>query len=326
MDSFFAIEVSGLTKVYNNSFTALNGVDLEVHQGEVFSLLGPNGAGKTTLMRILTTQIKPSSGVAKVFGYDVLTQGSKVREIIGYVPQEFSVWTDLTAYENLRVYSRLYNINDKRKIYELLDFMDLSDFSNKTVKTFSGGMIRRLEIACALLTEPKVLFLDEPTLGLDPAARQNVWKRLKGLNDEKGITIFFNTHYIEEAELYSKRVAIINKGKVIKVGKVEELKKDLGFEVISLRVGNVEKALAILNSFSKKVSHNGKVIDLFVSDAEAMIAKVIKALENEGVEVERASIHKPTLEEVFISQVKKEETIRGKISEIRNIRRAVRRG
>jgi daunorubicin resistance ABC transporter ATP-binding subunit len=326
MDSFFAIEVSGLTKVYNNSFTALNGVDLEVHQGEVFSLLGPNGAGKTTLMRILTTQIKPSSGVAKVFGYDVLTQGSKVREIIGYVPQEFSVWTDLTAYENLRVYSRLYNINDKRKIYELLDFMDLSDFSNKTVKTFSGGMIRRLEIACALLTEPKVLFLDEPTVGLDPAARQNVWKRLKGLNDEKGITIFFNTHYIEEAELYSKRVAIINKGKVIKVGKVEELKKDLGFEVISLRVGNVEKALAILNSFSKKVSHNGKVIDLFVSDAEAMIAKVIKALENEGVEVERASIHKPTLEEVFISQVKKEETIRGKISEIRNIRRAVRRG
>jgi len=326
MDSFFAIEVSGLTKVYNNSFTALNGVDLEVHQGEVFSLLGPNGAGKTTLMRILTTQIKPSSGVAKVFGYDVLTQGSKVREIIGYVPQEFSVWTDLTAYENLRVYSRLYNINDKRKIYELLDFMDLSDFSNKTVKTFSGGMIRRLEIACALLTEPKVLFLDEPTIGLDPAARQNVWKRLKGLNDEKGITIFFNTHYIEEAELYSKRVAIINKGKVIKVGKVEELKKDLGFEVISLRVGNVEKALAILNSFSKKVSHNGKVIDLFVSDAEAMIAKVIKALENEGVEVERASIHKPTLEEVFISQVKKEETIRGKISEIRNIRRAVRRG
>jgi len=312
--------------VYNNSFTALNGVDLEVHQGEVFSLLGPNGAGKTTLMRILTTQIKPSSGVAKVFGYDVLTQGSKVREIIGYVPQEFSVWTDLTAYENLRVYSRLYNINDKRKIYELLDFMDLSDFSNKTVKTFSGGMIRRLEIACALLTEPKVLFLDEPTIGLDPAARQNVWKRLKGLNDEKGITIFFNTHYIEEAELYSKRVAIINKGKVIKVGKVEELKKDLGFEVISLRVGNVEKALAILNSFSKKVSHNGKVIDLFVSDAEAMIAKVIKALENEGVEVERASIHKPTLEEVFISQVKKEETIRGKISEIRNIRRAVRRG
>jgi ABC-2 type transport system ATP-binding protein len=326
MDSFFAIEVSGLTKVYNNSFTALNGVDLEVHQGEVFSLLGPNGAGKTTLMRILTTQIKPSSGVAKVFGYDVLTQGSKVREIIGYVPQEFSVWTDLTAYENLRVYSRLYNINDKRKIYELLDFMDLSDFSNKTVKTFSGGMIRRLEIACALLTEPKVLFLDEPTVGLDPAARQNVWKRLKGLNDEKGITIFFNTHYMEEAELYSKRVAIINKGKVIKVGKVEELKKDLGFEVISLRVGNVEKALAILNSFSKKVSHNGKVIDLFVSDAEAMIAKVIKALENEGVEVERASIHKPTLEEVFISQVKKEETIRGKISEIRNIRRAVRRG
>ena len=312
--------------MYNNSFTALNGVDLEVHQGEVFSLLGPNGAGKTTLMRILTTQIKPSSGVAKVFGYDVLTQGSKVREIIGYVPQEFSVWTDLTAYENLRVYSRLYNINDKRKIYELLDFMDLSDFSNKTVKTFSGGMIRRLEIACALLTEPKVLFLDEPTIGLDPAARQNVWKRLKGLNDEKGITIFFNTHYIEEAELYSKRVAIINKGKVIKVGKVEELKKDLGFEVISLRVGNVEKALAILNSFSKKVSHNGKVIDLFVSDAEAMIAKVIKALENEGVEVERASIHKPTLEEVFISQVKKEETIRGKISEIRNIRRAVRRG
>jgi len=312
--------------VYNNSFTALNGVDLEVHQGEVFSLLGPNGAGKTTLMRILTTQIKPSSGVAKVFGYDVLTQGSKVREIIGYVPQEFSVWTDLTAYENLRVYSRLYNINDKRKYMNSWISWIYQISTNKTVKTFSGGMIRRLEIACALLTEPKVLFLDEPTVGLDPAARQNVWKRLKGLNDEKGITIFFNTHYMEEAELYSKRVAIINKGKVIKVGKVEELKKDLGFEVISLRVGNVEKALAILNSFSKKVSHNGKVIDLFVSDAEAMIAKVIKALENEGVEVERASIHKPTLEEVFISQVKKEETIRGKISEIRNIRRAVRRG
>ncbi len=165
-----AVVTHNLVKIYGGSVKALDGVSISVNQGEIFAMLGPNGAGKTTLMRILTTQLRPTSREAYVLGYNVVTEGDKVRKVIGYVPQEFSVWTDLTGYENLLIYAKIYGIprhEVNKRIREVLEFMDLLDSSRRLVGTYSGGMIRRLEIATALLIEPEVLFLDEPTVGLD---------------------------------------------------------------------------------------------------------------------------------------------------------------
>lgn len=209
-----AILTEGLVKVYSNGVRALDNVNLRVREGLVFALLGPNGAGKTTLMRILTTQIRPTSGRAEVLGHDVVKEGSRVRELISYVPQEFSVWNDLTGYENLLIYAKLYGVDGGERgalIKEVLEFMELSDAANRLVRTYSGGMVRRLEIACALLRRPRVLFLDEPTVGLDPASRRLIWGRLLELK-KLGTTIFFSTHYMDEAEEYADEVALINKG------------------------------------------------------------------------------------------------------------------
>jgi ABC-type Na+ transport system ATPase subunit NatA len=176
----FAIDARGLEKVYKGNVAALAGVDLDVKAGDIFALLGPNGAGKTTLMRILTTQFKPTSGEAHIFGLDVVREGGKVRKVIGYVPQETSVWSDINGYENLLIYAKIYGLpsrSRKEVIYNMLESMGLRAAAEQLVKTYSGGMIRKLEIACAMLIRPKILFLDEPTLGLDPAARS--WRPLK---------------------------------------------------------------------------------------------------------------------------------------------------
>lgn len=217
----FAVDVRGLTKVYEGKVRALDGVDLRVEAGRVFALLGPNGAGKTTLMRILTTQLKPTSGEAYVFGLDVVRKNAQVRRLVGYVPQEMSVWTDISGYENLLIYAKIYRLpSSKRReiIQDALKKMGLSEVANDLVKTYSGGMIRRLETACTMLIKPKILFLDEPTIGLDPSARKAVWEELTSFKKEYGVTVFFNTHYMDEADLYSDEIAIINDGKIVKRG------------------------------------------------------------------------------------------------------------
>jgi ABC-2 type transport system ATP-binding protein len=176
----FAVEVDDLVKVYDGKVRALDGVNLKVKPGVAFALLGPNGAGKTTLIRILTTQLKPTSGEAHVFGLNVARDASKVRKLISYVPQEMSVWTDLTGYENLLIYAKIFGVprlEREKVINEVLEAMDLTHVKDDLVRTYSGGMIRRLEIACAMLIKPRIMFLDEPTIGLDPAARKIVWEK-----------------------------------------------------------------------------------------------------------------------------------------------------
>ncbi|MCX6801567.1 MAG: ATP-binding cassette domain-containing protein, partial [Candidatus Diapherotrites archaeon] len=181
-----AVSISNLSKKYGN-FLALDRVNLEVEEGRFFALVGPNGAGKTTLLRVLTTQLEPNGGEAYVLGKNIATQESEVKKVVGYVPQEMSVWTDITGYENLLIYSKIYGLESKSResrIEAALDLMDLKEVAGKMVNTYSGGMMRKLEIASAIMLDPKILFLDEPTIGLDPAARNAVWERLKKINLE----------------------------------------------------------------------------------------------------------------------------------------------
>ncbi len=216
------------------AFTAVDGITLSVEKGEAFGLLGPNGAGKTTTIKMLTTLLPPTSGSATVAGFDIVKQSALVRYRIGYVPQLLSADGGLTGYENLLMFAKLYDIpfrERNERIRQVLELMGLSDSAHRMVKDFSGGMIRRLEIAQEILHRPVVLFLDEPTVGLDPATRHTVWKQIELLKDS-GTTIFITTHYMDEAERLCDRIAIMNKGKIAALGTPEELKALSGAETL----------------------------------------------------------------------------------------------
>lgn len=221
------ISVSNLTKRFKN-FTAVDNISFFVNKKEIFAFLGPNGAGKSTTIKMLITLTHPTGGNVIINGFNILSHPFQVRKSIGYVPQLISVDSALTAYENLMLMARLYDlprsIQDKR-VRQILGFFQLEKFSNNLVRTFSGGMIRKLEIGQAILHEPKILFLDEPTSGLDPLSRRNVWKHLCDLRDGFGTTIFFSTHYMEEAQDVSDRVAIMHSGSIASIGSVSELIK-----------------------------------------------------------------------------------------------------
>jgi len=225
------IKVEDITKVYKGGVTALKSVSLTVATNEVFGLLGPNGAGKTTLMKILTTQIAPTSGAAFIDNFNVVKNAGKIRGMIGYVPQDVSVQRDLNGYENLLFYAKLYGVPKKevkKRIVSALNLMELRGRAKDLVKYYSGGMMRRLELAESLVSHPKVLFLDEPTIGLDPHARKKVWEKILKLRTDHKITIFINTHYMNEAEEYCDRIAIINSGKLVITGTPENLRKQVG--------------------------------------------------------------------------------------------------
>jgi len=224
------IKVKDLTKKFNG-FTAVDKVSFNVSKGEIFAFLGPNGAGKTTIIKILTTLLSPTSGQISLNGYDVLTQPDKVRRSFGIVFQDQSLDEELTVLENMEFHGVLYSVPKKirkERIEELLNIVELWDRRREYVKKFSGGMKRRLEIARGLLHHPKVLFLDEPTLGLDPQTRKHIWSYIVNLNKKEGITIFFTTHYIEEAGKIAERIAVINQGKIIIQGTPKELMKETG--------------------------------------------------------------------------------------------------
>lgn len=309
-----ALEIDRLTKIYEGRVNALDGVDLEVKDGVIFALLGPNGSGKTTLMRVLTTQFRPTSGVARAFGHDVVREDAQVRKIIGYVPQEMSVWTDITGFENLLIYAKIYGVSSSSRnkcIQDALQSMGLEEVEGKLVKKYSGGMIRRLEIACALLVKPRILFLDEPTLGLDPSARKAVWENLMSFKKEYGTTVFFNTHYMDEADLYSDEVAIINKGKIVKFGTASDLKRSLHSEIISFLLAddqtgmgrlfrsNVLDRIKALNLVDDAVVH-GTVLDVTVEDGEVALPAIMELLNCEGVKLKRVKATNPTLDDVFL--------------------------
>lgn len=222
-----SIEVEKLVKKFG-SFTAVDSISFEVKDGEIFAFLGPNGAGKSTTIKILTTLLKPTSGKISINGFDPLTDQDQVRKSFGIVFQDPSLDDELTAYENMDFHGILYNVPNhlrKKRIKELLEIVELWERKDHLVKTFSGGMKRRLEIARGLLHHPKIFFLDEPTIGLDPQTRNQLWSYIKELNEKEGITVFFTTHYMEEAETIAQRIAIIDHGKIVASGTINDLKK-----------------------------------------------------------------------------------------------------
>jgi ABC-2 type transport system ATP-binding protein len=228
--SDIVLDIKSLTRRFG-AFTAVDGLTLSVNAGEVFALLGSNGAGKTTTIKMLTTLLPPSSGDARVAGFSITTQAVDVRRAIGYVPQSVSVDGSLTGYENLLIFAKLYDLPHREqsaRVREALEFMGLTADGGRLVGQYSGGMVRRLEIAQSTLHRPRVLFLDEPTVGLDPIARDAVWKHLVDLRSNYGTTLFFTTHYLEEAESHCDRIAIMHMGKVDALGTCKELEVSLG--------------------------------------------------------------------------------------------------
>ncbi len=300
-----AIKAEGLTKVFNGSLVAVDHIDFSVKNGEIFGFLGPNGAGKTTTINMLITVLKPTEGKAEILGYDIAKQNNQVRYSIGVVPQEYTADEDLTGYENILLCADLYGISrdvSKKRATDLLQLVELTDFKDKKVQTFSGGMRRRLELACGLINRPKVLFLDEPTLGLDVQTRAATWNYIRTLKKEFGMTLFMTTHYLEEADALCDRVAIIDNGKIIVVGTPTELKDSLGGDIISVAIkkdvditGLVEKIEHV-----KEVKKENGTYMIKSENGEVTAPLIIEALRKAGHVVTRLSLTKPTLNEVYL--------------------------
>jgi len=301
----YAIETKGITKSFDG-VNAVNEVDLSIEEGELFGLLGPNGAGKTTLINMLSTMTEPTSGSARVWGFDVVKEASLVRQSIGVVFQEITLDDRLTGRENLDLHGRLYDLDGnlrKKRIEEVLSLVELSDRANSTVKTYSGGMMRRLEIARGFMHKPHVLFLDEPTLGLDPQTRSHIWDYIKVLTEEEGMTVVLTTHYMEEADHLCNRIAIIDHGEIVALDAPEALKGELGGDVISLEApDDTEKLCAIYenNGLGKIISRKNDEIFIAVRDGERQIPYVLNLASNAGIQVLSVSLHRPTLDDVFL--------------------------
>jgi len=299
-----AIEVKNLKKVFD-SVKAVDGIDVKVREGEIFGLLGPNGAGKTTTIRMLATMTRPTSGQALVCGKDVTNDPDGVRHCIGIVFQDPALDDQLTGKENLDFHARMYGIPKKEReknIKEVLELVELSNRADEVVEKYSGGMKRRLEIARGLMHKPKVLFLDEPTLGLDVQTRRVIWRHIMKLNKAYNITIILTTHYIEEADFICERVAIIDHGKILALGKPEKLKESMGGDVVTLKVDNAPKTAALLKSMNgtTKIKLHDSSVSVSMSKAGSKIPQLLKKTEHAGIEVESVDLHKPTLEDVFI--------------------------
>ncbi|MDD5148172.1 MAG: ATP-binding cassette domain-containing protein [Candidatus ainarchaeum sp.] len=298
-----AIEVLALTKKFGD-FTAVDGISFSVAEGEIFGFLGPNGAGKSTSAYMLTTILKPTSGTAKINGFDISHDPEKVRKSIGIVFQDQTLDSRLSAYDNLDIHGRLYDMpapDRKKKIREVLGLVELLEWEKKLVKTFSGGMRRRLEIARGLLHTPKIIFLDEPTLGLDAHTRRHIWTYIQKLK-QQGITIVLSTHYLEEADALCDRIAIIDHGKIIALDTPSNLKKMLGGQVLSLKSADNRKILELVNK--KKLGANARVIadavSFEVKNGSEAIPGIASAMEKAGIKLESIELHVPSLEDVFI--------------------------
>ncbi|MDQ3873603.1 MAG: ATP-binding cassette domain-containing protein [Thermoproteota archaeon] len=290
------IKIRGLVKKYDDHI-AVDNITLDIKENEVFGLLGSNGAGKTTTIHMLATLIQPSSGTAIVNGYDVIREPAKVRSSIGIVFQAPSSDDILTGYENLQLHSLLYDVprhTRKQRIDEVLALVGLTERKDDQVKTYSGGMRRRLEIARGLLHKPKVMFLDEPTLGLDPASRETMWKYIHQLVKEEKMTVILTTHYMEEADMLCDRIAIIDKGIIVALDTPSGLKSRLGGDIIRIKtVQSVDKLKQL--DFVHKVEHDNGFLVLSVSDAKQDLPKVLRHIEAETVD-----FAVPTLNDVFI--------------------------
>ena len=308
-DTTSIIRIDHLSKIFrekNRTVTAVDDVTLEVRRGEIFGLLGPNGAGKSTLIRVLTTLLRPTSGTACVDSYDIIRNPEKIRSIIGVCPQNSTLDVELTAYDNLEFYGTLVNVDESildRRIQELLAMTDLTDRAHMKVQTFSGGMRRKLEIVRAFIHHPLILFLDEPTIGLDPEARHEVWQQILKLNEEK-TTIILTTHYMDEAERLCNRIAFVDKGRLIALDVVENLKQlipagdliEIGFDTLNEGLLPVLQQNTLINAVEVKAQ---KLI-ISAKNGSRLLPEIIAVFEKFSTPMTSISIRSPSLEDVFI--------------------------
>jgi ABC-2 type transport system ATP-binding protein len=300
-----AIKVEGLTKTFNG-FTAVDDLSFRVEAGELFGLLGPNGAGKTTTINMLSTLLKPTSGSAEVAGFNISSDRDRVRHNIGVVFQEPALDVKLTGRENLNFHAMMYGqgrAERKGRIDEVLRLVDLEDRAASLVEEYSGGMKRRLEIARGLVHRPRVLFLDEPTLGLDAQTRRHIWEYIRKLNRDGGVSIILTTHYMEEADFLCRRVAIMDHGKFVALDTPARLKDILGGDVVSIEVeGHPEDFEAAVRGFDwiKKTKIRDRIVRLTMDKGERRIPELVQIASGLGIQVESVELRKPSLEDVFL--------------------------
>lgn len=308
-----SIETRSLSKRFGD-LTAVDQISFSVEEGEIFGFLGPNGAGKSTTMMILTTLLKPTSGSATVAGYDVVSHPKKVRENIGFVQQEITVDEYLTGRENLLLQAKLNHIPKEQvssRIDSVLELIDLSDKQDQAVITYSGGMRKRLDIAGGLLHRPRVLFLDEPTVGLDIQTRRKIWEYVKDIHKEYEMTIFLSTHYMEEADQLCDRIAIMDYGKIQAIDKPEAMKSALGAEVITIGMDKTERQNDFIERLHKipqikEIKTKEGQLVIFASEGTTVIPKIFQITQENNVNVSSLSLTRPTLDDVFISYTGRE--------------------
>jgi ABC-2 type transport system ATP-binding protein len=310
----YAIETENLVKIYKGGIRALDGIDLEIPAGSVFGLLGPNGAGKTTAVKIATTLSFPTSGTVRVAGLDAVTQAKQVRQAIGVVGQTSGVDVNLSGRENLRLQGLIRSIHGrelKQRVDELLDQFGLRESAKRVARNYSGGMQRRLDIATALVHRPQVLFLDEPTTGLDPEVRTEMWQEIERLTHEEGLTILLTTHYLEEADQLAAKLAILDRGKVVATGSPEKLKAELEGDTIHVELredaedGAINAALANVKGI-RHLDHDVKCLRARVEHGATAVPLVLQALEAKGLAVDSVSVSRPSLDDVYMSYTGRE--------------------
>ena len=302
-----AIEAAGLVKTYTKGVTALDGLSFSVDAGTVFALLGPNGAGKSTAVKILTTLTQPDSGAATVAGIDVVADPDRVRRAIGAVSQGSGVDVQATGRENLRLQGQIYGLRGgslEQRVQELLGRFGLEEAADRVARGYSGGMQRRLDIAMAMIHDPQVLFLDEPTTGLDPEVRAEMWQQISRLAADHGKTVLITTHYLEEADQLAAQIAIVDRGRVVAAGTPDELKRELRGDAIHVELaapanGPVHAALERLQGINE-VAVDGRLLRARADDGGRAVPGVLQALEVQGVAVASVRVARPSLDDVYL--------------------------
>ena len=308
MDRTITIEVSRLTKTYDGGHVAVADLSFQVYEGEIFGLLGPNGAGKSTTLRTLITLLTPTSGSASILGYDTVRDADVVRQLIGYVPQERAIDRFLTGREHLELLGALYHLSKaeaSKRIAELLKLVELEEAADRPAKTYSGGMKRKLDIACGLLPNPKILFLDEPTLGLDVQSRLRVWDYVRMLKG-RGMTIVMTTNYLDEADQLCDRLAIIDGGKIKTLGSPAELKARLGGDIVSLTLKDQSKIPLLVSALTgqpamRTVKTTPAGLDIRVDSPEKALSAILESANRLDCRLEFIEYHRPRLDDVFIA-------------------------
>ena len=318
------IAVKDLIEVYSDGTKAVDTISFTVQDGEFFGFLGPNGAGKSTTIKILTTLLKKTSGIATVAGFDVDKEAKEIRKIIGVQSQETTVDGDLTGRENLMLQGHFQQMSGeklKNRVNELLRLVELEASADKRARNYSGGMKKRLDLASALIHEPKLLFLDEPTTGLDPQTRATIWAYLQRLNREEGKTIFLTTQYLEEADKLCKRLAIIDFGKIVSSGTPAELKREVGADSIRVALENCERDKAhakelilSMTGVSEVLESNEECLNVYAKDGGILVADIVRALDSVDIRLTSVTFSSPSLDDVFLKhtgrRIREEELVK----------------